>query len=798
MKAKRITMLWMMPFVAAPIALSSAMAQQASTTEWNADPETPGNWTDTSWTASVPTSGSLAGIVNGGTVDVTTDTATLEQLQMDQGATLNIGALLEIQGTDQISNPDPDPPTPATGLYVFDGTIDVSAGGTLDVGEGGVFFLGRESTAFLNLLNGGTLRTNRNVNLGNGGPSAFGTLTLDGGTIEHTDGQFQVGPNNAVGQLDILDGTATIHNLRVNLGGNINTQENVVNHSGGDVTYTGEAAVGWGAQGSATYNLSGGSITTTSRMRIGVSNVGDETRVNTFNQTGGDVDVTGRIDIGDNAPPEVTNIYDMSGGTLRTTARILVGAHGSASGTLKLSGFANIDIPEIFIGNSPTNNGNMIVDEDASAFIGNLEICNGSYIQSGIFSNITVAGRLWVGGTQTVGNTATMTMEDGMLELPSNNIVGNGNAGDATFHIHGGTITTTDRLRIGNGAADGSLTPTNLVDQTGGEVDILGRLDIGQNPGPTNIYQISGGTLRTNGNVLVGFDSDGTGTFTVDGDAEVDVPAVIMGENAGTNDAGTRGTVQLLGGTLTTNQIRVGNGIADDQTLILDGGTIRARTGGSTLIGGNVTTASLLSGGITFDTDGLDVATSGIMTGPGGMTKTGSGTLTVNGVQAYTGATRVEEGTLVLNEPFLADNGDVYLTTGAVLDLAHGSTNTIGTLFIDGQPQPSGTYGGGGTGADTELAGLMAGTGILISEPSAPTSEPLLITSITVDDGLATITISGEPNTTYVCRFSDDLVTPFEPIATDPATVTTDGGGEATFTVDAGAERRFYVVGPEN
>lgn len=795
MKTKKITWPFILPLVAGSITLPTVLAQQESTTEWIIDPGTPGNWNDSgAWSAGVPVADSLAGILNGGTADVTSATAMLKQLRVSGSSTLNIGSSLEIKGTNQIIN-EPDPPTPATGFYVNEGAINVLSGGDFRVNTAGVFLLGVNASASLNLFPGGSLTTDRVVNLGNGGTDGFGHLTISGGDLIHTGGSFQVGPNNALGQLDVSGGMAVINNLRVNHGGSDATQTNTVNQTGGDINLTGETAIGWDTVGSATYHLSEGTLTTSQRIRIGVSNKGDATRINTFNQTGGSLDVTGRIDIGDGSPPEVVNMLEISGGSLFASERMLVGARGSASGIFKLGGTAIIDLPGMFIGNNATNTGTVTVEDEAGGEITELEVRNGSYTQSSELSSIRVRGRLWVGGSQTVSNTATFNLEEGALELPGGDIVGNGNAGDATMNIMGGSLTSFNRLRVGNGAANGSLTPTNRVDQTGGNVTIFGRLDLGQNPGPTNIYRISGGRLDTTGNVLVGFISDGTGTFIVDGDAEVDVLAVVMGENAGTNLTGTKGTVQLLGGVLTTGQIRVGNGAPGDQTLILDGGTIRARTGGTTLIAGNVTTTSLLAGGITFDTDGLDVSTAGVMTGPGGLTKTGAGTLTVTGVQAYTGATRAEQGTLVLAEPYLSDNGDVYLTTGAVLDLQHATTDTIGTLFVDGVAQAGGTYGGSGSGADTELDGLISGTGVLNSVPSTTPGEAPVISSITVAAGVATIVISGDPNTSYSCRFSNDLETPFALVATNPESVTTDGNGEVTFTVDASVDTRFYVVG---
>jgi fibronectin-binding autotransporter adhesin len=668
MKAKRITMLWSLPIVAGTIALSSAYAQQASTTEWNADPETPGDWAGATWTAGVPLADGLAGVLNGGTVGVTAATATLEQLHLNGGSVMNLGALLAIQGTNGIAA-IVDPPTlavPATGLIMGSGTLNVNAGGDLQVDTGGDFVIGKSGVAAMNLATGGAITTNRLVYVGlNNGGSA--TLTQTGGTLTHTVDEFRVGGFGASGVFNLENGTANIRNMQVSYATSGTT--GTVNQSGGILNVSGsnQLSLGWNSNGNATYNLSDGTINTTNRIRMGI---GSAVRANLFNQTGGEVVVTGgatatngRIDIGEVAGP--TNTYAISSGSLEATGRIQCGAISTGTGILDISGDADVDVLGIIVGATDTSTGTVTITGEAIVETDEFEVRNGSVTQSGETSNVLVTNRLYVGGTQTVSNTATYTFSDGILTLPSTNIIGNGNAGNATFNIQKGTITTTDRLRVGNGAADGSLTPTNLVNQTGGDVSIVGRIDIGQNPGPTNIYQISGGSLTATSNVLVGYFSDGTGTFTVSGDAEVDVPAVVMGEGAGPVPGvayPTKGTVKLLGGTLTTGQIRVGNSDTADQTLVLDGGTIRARTGGTTLIAGNVTTASLLAGGITFDTDGLDVSTAAVMTGPGGLSKTGPGTLRVDSVQAYTGNTRVEEGTLHLTQPYLADNGTCIYT----------------------------------------------------------------------------------------------------------------------------------------
>nr|WP_310795386.1 autotransporter-associated beta strand repeat-containing protein [Brucella sp. 1315] len=50
----------------------------------------------------------------------------------------------------------------------------------------------------------------------------------------------------------------------------------------------------------------------------------------------------------------------------------------------------------------------------------------------------------------------------------------------------------------------------------------------------------------------------------------------------------------------------------------------------------------------TLDTDGHDVAMSGVISGAGGLMKSGTGTVTLSGANSYTGGTKVSAGTLVV------------------------------------------------------------------------------------------------------------------------------------------------------
>ena len=97
----------------------------------------------------------------------------------------------------------------------------------------------------------------------------------------------------------------------------------------------------------------------------------------------------------------------------------------------------------------------------------------------------------------------------------------------------------------------------------------------------------------------------------------------------------------------------------------------------------------------------------------GGIVKSGAGTLALQGANTYAGDTAVQGGRLSLNNAFLANASDVYLATGATLDLTFGgSPDLIDSLFIDGVSQQSGVWGAVGSGAQFTTP-LITGSGKL-------------------------------------------------------------------------------------
>ncbi|HVJ47082.1 MAG TPA: autotransporter-associated beta strand repeat-containing protein [Luteolibacter sp.] len=76
-----------------------------------------------------------------------------------------------------------------------------------------------------------------------------------------------------------------------------------------------------------------------------------------------------------------------------------------------------------------------------------------------------------------------------------------------------------------------------------------------------------------------------------------------------------------------------------------------------------------------------------------GIYKRGLGTLVLDGTNTYTGITNVEAGVLRLTKASLANNSTVRIASGAKLDLAHGQTDTVAALVVNGTPVAPNIYG---------------------------------------------------------------------------------------------------------
>jgi autotransporter-associated beta strand protein len=107
---------------------------------------------------------------------------------------------------------------------------------------------------------------------------------------------------------------------------------------------------------------------------------------------------------------------------------------------------------------------------------------------------------------------------------------------------------------------------------------------------------------------------------------------------------------------------------------------------------------------------GATLTLSGPLSGSHALTKEGGGTLSLAGTNTRSGATTVSAGTLAINSAQL--DGNVLLTTGAVLQLNFAGTDSVGELWLDGERKWRGIWGGLGSGA-TYRTSAISGTGTL-------------------------------------------------------------------------------------
>ena len=220
---------------------------------------------------------------------------------------------------------------------------------------------------------------------------------------------------------------------------------------------------------------------------------------------------------------------------------------------------------------------------------------------------------------------------------------------------------------------------------------------------------------------------NGSGTLTIlSGPSSAPTPTTAPGWYTGSTTINA-GVLQL------GNQNALGGGSGN---ITFGGGTLRYS--GSNTVDYSPRIKSSGSA-ISIDTAGQSVtfATSLPSSNTGGLTKLGSGSLTLSTSNAYTGTTRVNAGTLVLSNTAAAGTGTVQLA-GGTLSLTSGS-NTYSTSGIsvaagdsgsltlgNNAAYTTGTITANGTltvarptgvaGSSTQLSSALVGSGTLVAE----------------------------------------------------------------------------------
>jgi autotransporter-associated beta strand protein len=408
-----------------------------------------------------------------------------------------------------------------------------------------------------------------------------------------------------------------------------------------------------------------------------------------------------QIDANVNTGSGSCGLFVASGGTLTVTGTIFAdhGLFKEDKGTLILSGDNNA---QSF---TELDAGTLIVGNNQALGINDLYISGGT-IQSGAVSgsiitlanNFTVAGPVTISGSQDITFTGTGQIEKGQTLTVAN-------TQGATFFD--GQVDFSGIL-----FGPGSLTKTGT-----GLLDLEG----------VNTYE--GGTKLQGGFLQVGNDSAlGAGTLTLGG-----------------------GTIERIGNSVTlANSFQV---TRDTQVLNFNNvevprpivATLTFTGDGTISVGATLTAATNA-----FGNASTPIIFSGRLGGAGALTLTGNDTVTLSGTAAntYTGATKVNSGTLFLNKPagvtaiagplvigdgvdHILDNAEVKL--GADNQLARKAAVTInafGTLKEGTHNLGAGSIGGpnhtniimgdpptlmvGFDDSSTTFAGVISGPGTVV------------------------------------------------------------------------------------
>lgn len=608
----------------------------------------------------------------------------------------------------------PDPGVPAAGNKAVFNITGTNTAQTVNL-DANQFAAGLEfrSTGTLTLQGGGT---NRTLTLGNSGiamQAGSGAVTLGsttgGQNVTLDISANQTWTNSSTSLLSVLNGV-TLDGNTLSIGGTGNTTLSGVLSGAGSLAKSGGGTLIL----SAANTYTGGTSIAAGSLQIGAGGTSGSLGA-------GNVSNNGVLAFNRSDAFGVTQVISGTGALTKTGAgtMALSGANSYSGGTTVEGGTTNVS------GNQSAANGGWSVGSSSAA----ATIVN---FQAGSTIAVAAGKQIRIGNTAAAGTTAqTLNVagsvsnagtlysgRPGILNLNSGGTWAQ--SGAMSLNGHGG-YTSSVNIAAGSSFTYSGSSTIKVLPASGN--------------GGSAILTLAGGTLTTG----QGFEntiatSTGAGSVILNASGTLrlsaDIPVL-----ASTSGSALQFRIGTGGGTIDTQEFTATLALALDDvpsqtgiltkngtgTLILSANN--GYTGGTTINAGTVqvgnggSTGTLGFGAVTNDgavvfkrSDALAVAT--VISGGGGVTQNGSGTLTLTGANAYAGDTTVLTGTMALTTAFLDDASAVHLTSGATLNLPHSSTDLIGRLYIDGVLQAAGVWGAVGSGADHETA-LISGSGHL-------------------------------------------------------------------------------------
>ncbi len=466
----------------------------------------------------------------------------------------------------------------------------------------------------------------------------------------------------------------------------------------------------------------------------------------------GPVSITGGVNVqgtGNSENRGAIRLSNTLNANLALAASATIGAEGGTLNGNITSGAAGTQTLTFGTTNSP---GNVTVNGNIGGGTGTLAVTK------------TQGGTLTLNGTHTYGGQTTVS--GGTLLLPSTASLATSGVVEAQA---GGTLTLSGPLTLSGGAQfrTASGTGTATINISAGVTVTHGGSNgmiIGQNTANhAGVLNVSGAYTQTVGSAFLGNNvGTATGTLNVNNGGVVTFAA-------GMNNSGAAGTAGIAGVVLGRDgangvvNLNAGGTLASAKGIVrgtgagtfnFDGGTLRALASQPVFL--DVTATVVNAGGATVDSNGFDITLVGGLlagTGAGGLAKEGGGTLTLAGTSTYTGATAVNDGTLVISGSTLP-GGLINVSGGATL--GGGGSGGMATLADTGEIAP-------GDVADNHLtltSLTLADQSILRFDLDAPLANPLDTVPGAASDHVASLgalTLDGKLRITPLGGFGTPL-----------------------------------------
>jgi fibronectin-binding autotransporter adhesin len=553
-------------------------------------------------------------------------------------------------------------------------TLDYgSYGGNLSFGTlTSASVAGLKGSQDLSLLNAGSAAVTLTVGANNTSSTYGGALSGTGGGLTKSgSGTFTLSGAST------YSGTTTLSAGKLTVSGASNRLP-----TGTTLTFSGASTLDVGANSQTLANLTFSANVTGTLTGLGGTLALTGSSVNLFGLGNSTLAATGLSNF----------TYNNSGGTLNATV-----ASNGGNATANLGGTVSITAATFGVGNGgPGGSGTSHTD--------NFNLGQNNTIN---------ANNIYIGQTAAAGGSSNLKFVPGLT--------------NPTLMIRGATggssRATTMRVGYVNGSDYANYAAT--VDLTTGVTSstldaMIGALTVG--------HRDSGAGSFANA---------GNGTFTF-GSGTLDATSIILGETGAPANKLSTGNLTVHGGTVKVGTMTLGNDIggstATGNFTINSGAQVYAQTITSG-VGSSVATinwnngtihnydsstdlsitsavdtfALLTAGSHIFDIDSGRTATiSAIMSDVGALTKIGTGTLTLNAANTYTGLTTVNTGSVLYAVSDAISTGDVTMNGAtAVFDLGANHTDSIGTVTLQG----GGSIAGTGTSALTSTVGFAVQSG---------------------------------------------------------------------------------------